>query len=281
MRFRWLSVAAWAAVAAGTAAVCLTAVSAVRSVVTDAPVQVLTAADVDRLLDQPDAQVVPLATLAPAPSAPSASDSPPPRANSTIPIPTDALATGRRAVSGRPVGPREQSQVGGRTDSQRTPSRTENEEATIAGAVSGAGIAGSAGSAIGATELAPQESETVALSGSDVATAGPTATSTGFASTTPSPTFAPVAPSPSAPGQQPTTPAAPTPSAPGASGQPGDPTAFPEPTPAPVPTPTSTAPSPGPGDAAAPSASVSPDPIGEPEASRTPGRRVSPWARWR
>ena len=54
MRYRWLSITAWAAMAVGAAAVGLAAVSAVRDVVADAPVRVLTASDVDRLLQDPE-----------------------------------------------------------------------------------------------------------------------------------------------------------------------------------------------------------------------------------
>jgi hypothetical protein len=70
MRYRWLSITAWAAMAAGAAAVGLAAVSAVRDVVADVPVRVLTASDVDRLLQDPESQLAPIATLAAAPSDP-------------------------------------------------------------------------------------------------------------------------------------------------------------------------------------------------------------------
>ena len=59
MTYRWLSITAWAAMAAGAAAVGLAAVSAVRDVVADAPVRVLTASDVDRLLKDPESQLAP------------------------------------------------------------------------------------------------------------------------------------------------------------------------------------------------------------------------------
>ncbi|MDH4016968.1 MAG: hypothetical protein OEV20_06495, partial [Actinomycetota bacterium] len=63
MRYRWLSVTAWAAMAAGAAAVSLAAVSAVRDAVADAPVRALSSSDVDRLLENPDDPMPPYAAL--------------------------------------------------------------------------------------------------------------------------------------------------------------------------------------------------------------------------
>lgn len=70
MGHRWASAAAWVAVTAGAAVVGLAAVSAVRDAVADDPVQVLTAGDVSRILEEPQVSLAPLATVAPAESVP-------------------------------------------------------------------------------------------------------------------------------------------------------------------------------------------------------------------
>ena len=59
----WLPFAAWAAVAAGAAAIGLTAVAAVRGVVADTPVRVLSAADVARILADPGEELDPMPIL--------------------------------------------------------------------------------------------------------------------------------------------------------------------------------------------------------------------------
>jgi hypothetical protein len=58
-----MPVAAWAAVAAGATVVGLTAVGAVRHVVADDPVEVLSTEDINRILAEPDAELMPIPTL--------------------------------------------------------------------------------------------------------------------------------------------------------------------------------------------------------------------------
>ncbi len=70
MGHAWVPAAAWAAGAAGAALVGLTAVSAVRDYVADAPVQSLSVAEIEALLGEPGASLEPIATVAAAPSLP-------------------------------------------------------------------------------------------------------------------------------------------------------------------------------------------------------------------
>ena len=71
---RAVPLVAWVALAAGATAVGLATVSAVRSVVADAPVRVLTSSEVDALLKDGEANLTPIATLAAANSLPVGAD---------------------------------------------------------------------------------------------------------------------------------------------------------------------------------------------------------------
>ena len=63
MGYGWVPATAWVAGATGAAVVGLLAVGAVRSAVTDEPVQVLSASDVDRFLQDPEAALAPIVTV--------------------------------------------------------------------------------------------------------------------------------------------------------------------------------------------------------------------------
>ena len=70
MRSRVLPVVVWIGLAAGATGIGLATVSAVRAAVADDPVRVLSAADVAVLLQEPGADLDPIATLAAADTLP-------------------------------------------------------------------------------------------------------------------------------------------------------------------------------------------------------------------
>ena len=98
MGYGWVPATAWVAGATGAAVVGLLAVGAVRSAVTDEPVQVLSASDVDRFLEDPEAALAPLVTVEPGDSAPTPARSTAPAARSAAPsrtpTPTPAPVSG-------------------------------------------------------------------------------------------------------------------------------------------------------------------------------------------
>ena len=246
MRYRSLSVAAWTVVALGSAAVGLTAVSAVRSVVTDSPVRVLSPAEVERLLDEPDAELQPLATLAAVPSALAAA---PPRAPDAR-GPASFSASSRRTTvlgviptgRGGAPGPSAEARSTPRPSAQARAGRSPAPSGATPAAVSGAGIVSPEAPSAQATE-SPEATGSPGTSGSPTPegwrpstpapSGSPTAPGPSDSSPVPSPTSAPVLPS-----RTPSAPALSSPPAPLATPSPEHPTATPTASPIPSPTPT-------------------------------------------
>ena len=140
MRYRWLSITAWAAMAVGAAAVGLAAVSAVRNVVADAPVRVLTASDVDRLLQDPESELAPIAIVAAAPSDPERPES--------LVVPPAGTESSESVVGGYPSGARSTVSAQGATAAEPSSGGSAGGAGagtgSTSGQVSGAGLGGSA-----------------------------------------------------------------------------------------------------------------------------------------
>jgi hypothetical protein len=240
---RWMPLAAWAAVTAGAAGVGLASVGAVRQVVADEPVQVLSAADVDRILAQPDLELDPLPTLAAATS-----------------VPLDPTASASATASSRAVGGEGTRAGGPAVATRRGATNADDRPSGLSG--DPRPLSDAAGGLLGANGT-NEEGTVTSPSGSPAPSPTPSPTGTPSGSPSPSQTPGPSGsptdpPSPDGTPTDPASPSAspsPTPS-PGATGSPS-PTPSPDPTPAPTST---VSPSASPTGSAAPSPTTTPAP---------------------